>query len=137
MRFKKEGTVWESLWRRTRRRGQGEGSWPLLQGNGPAVSLKKDNSPKRSWPQLDYANEVSAGWLALKRAACDWMLVMGEGLGVDDSWDPASQEQADKREGEKKSDRGESKARGGKRERGRQAHRLHNARLGPVLMFSF
>lgn len=27
---------------------------------------------------------------------------MGEGLGVDDSWDLASQEQADKREGEKK-----------------------------------
>lgn len=27
---------------------------------------------------------------------------MGEGLGVDDSWDPVSQEQAGKREGGKK-----------------------------------
>lgn len=59
---------------------------------------------------------------------------MGEGLGVDDSWDPASQEQADReREGEKKSDRGRAR-RERERERGRQAHRLHNARLGPVLM---
>lgn len=42
---------------------------------------------------------------------------MGEGLGVDDSWDLASQEQADKREGEKKSCREESEAREGERER--------------------
>lgn len=36
-----------------RERGQGEGSWPQLQGNGPAVSLKNDNSPpNRSQPQL-------------------------------------------------------------------------------------
>lgn len=79
--------------KRREQSGQGEGSWPLLQGNGPAVSLKKDNSPERSQPQLDYANEVSAGWPALKGAACDWTLAVGEGLGVDDSWDPASQEQ--------------------------------------------
>lgn len=85
-----------------RGRGQGEGSWPQLQGNGPAVSLKNDNSPKRPGPRLDYANRVSAGWLALKGAVCDWRLILGEGLGVDDSWDPASQEQADKREGGKK-----------------------------------
>lgn len=52
---------------------------------------------------LGYANEVSAGWLAFNGAACDWRLAMGEGLGVDDSWDPASQEQADReREREKK-----------------------------------
>lgn len=37
------------------------------------------------------------------------------------------------REGEKKSDRGRVR-RERERERGRQAHRLHNARLGPVLM---
>lgn len=60
---------------------------------------------------------------------------MGEGLGVDDSWDPASQEQADKREGEKRAIEGRVR-RERERERGRQAHRLHNARLGPVLMCS-
>lgn len=60
---------------------------------------------------------------------------MGEGLGVDDSWDPASQEQADREREKKKSDRGRAKReRERERERGRQAHRLHNARLGPVLM---
>lgn len=67
-----------------------------LLGNGPAVSLKDDNSPP--WPaQLGYANEVSAGWPALKGATCDWSTAAGEGLGVEDSWDPASPEQADKR----------------------------------------
>lgn len=58
--------------------------------------------------ELGYDNEVSAGWPALKRAACDWRLAVGEGLGVEDSWDPASPVQADKR-GRKKSERGESK----------------------------
>lgn len=72
---------------------------------------------------------VLVGWPSkelLVIGGCLW----GEGLGVDDSWDPASQEQADKR-GRKKSKQGESEAREG----GRQAHRLHNARLGPVLMW--
>lgn len=60
---------------------------------------------------------------------------MGEGLSEDDSWEPASQEQADReREREKKRARGQSKAREGVR--GRLAHRLDNARLGPALMFS-
>lgn len=68
------------------------------------------------------------GWPSMKLPA-DWRLCVGEGLGVDDSWDPASQEQADRERGrKKKSDRGRE------RERGRQAHRLHNARLGLVLM---
>lgn len=62
---------------------------------------------------------------------------MGEGLGVDDSWDPASQEQPDRereRGRKKRAIEGEQGERGRGRERGRQAHRLHNARLGPVLM---
>lgn len=54
-------------------------------------------------PEPGYANEVSAGWPALKGAACDWRPAVGEGLGVEDSWDPASLEQADKR-GRKKSE---------------------------------
>lgn len=68
-----------------------------LRGNGPAVSLKDDNSPPRPRAEPGYANEVSAGWPALKGAVCDWRPALGEGLGVEDSWDPASQEQADKR----------------------------------------
>lgn len=69
---------------------------------------------KRQQPQtalglgfgFGYANEVSAGWPALNGVACDWRLGVGEGLGVDDSWDPASQEQADReREREKKKER--------------------------------
>lgn len=126
-----EGTVWECLSRRVRGRGQGEGSWPQLQGNGPAVSLKNDNSPNRPDRSPGYANEVSAGWLAFNGAARDWRLAVGERLGVDDSWVPASQEQADREGGRKKSCRGRARR---ERERGRQADRLHNARLGPVLM---
>lgn len=68
-----------------------------LPGNGPAVSLKDDNSPPRPWAEPGYANEVSAGWPALKGPPCDWRPAVGEGLGVEDSWDPASPEQADKR----------------------------------------
>lgn len=72
---------------------------------------------------LRYANEVSAGWPALNGAACDWRLGVGEGLGVDDSWDPASQEQADRerqreRGKKKRAIEGEQGERG--RERGRQ-----------------
>lgn len=51
---------------------------------------------------------------------------MGEGLGVDDSWDPVSLEQAGRREG--------GKIR--RVERGRRSDRLHNARLGPLHMCS-
>lgn len=39
-----------------------------LRGNGPAVSLKDDNSPPQARAQPGYANEVSAGWPALKGA---------------------------------------------------------------------
>lgn len=46
---------------------------------------------------------------------------MGEGLGVDDSWDPASQEQADKREGEKRAIEGRVRR---EREREREEDRL-------------
>lgn len=50
---------------------------------------------------FSYANEVSAGWPSLYGAACDWKLAVGEGLGMDDSWDPVSLEQAGRREGGK------------------------------------
>lgn len=105
-----------------------KGRGRCYRGKKPAVSLKNDNSPNRPGLSPGYANEVSAGWLVLNGAARDWRLGVGERLGVDDSWDPASQEQADREGGRKKSYR-ESKA----RERGRQADRLHNARLGLVL----
>lgn len=68
-----------------------------LRGNGPAVSLKDDNSPPRPRAEPGYANEPSAGWPAPEGAARDWRPAVGEGLGVEDSWDPASREQADKR----------------------------------------
>lgn len=50
---------------------------------------------------FNYANEVSAGWPSLYGAAGDWRAAVGEGLGVDDSWDPVSLEQAGRREGGK------------------------------------
>lgn len=95
--------------RGVRGRGQGEGSWLQLQGNKPAVSLKNDNSPNRPGLSPGYANEVSVGWLALNGAARDWRLGVGERLGVDDSWDPASQEKADREGGRKKSYRGRAR----------------------------
>lgn len=105
---------------------QGEGSRLQIQGNGPAVSLKNDNRPKWPRPLVGYANEVSAGWLALKGAACDWRLVVREGWAcMTAGIQPAESRLT--REREKKSDREKS-------ERGRQAHGLHNARLGLTLM---
>lgn len=59
------------------KRGRGEGLWPRRQGNEPAVSLKNDNGPNR----LQYANEVSAGWLALNGEARDWRAGRGGGAG--------------------------------------------------------
>lgn len=109
-----EGTACAGLWRRVR--GQGEGSWPQLQGNKPAVSLKNDNSPNRPGLSLGYANEVSAGWPALNGAARDWTLGVGERLGVDDSWDPASQERADREGGREKRAVERERARQGREE---------------------
>lgn len=70
-------------------------------GKWASCLFKKRQQPRAPWASAGYANGVSAGWLALKGPASDWRLALGEGLGVDDSWDPASQEQADKREGGK------------------------------------
>lgn len=83
-------------------------------------------------PEPGYANEVSAGWSALKRAAPDWRRPVGEGLGGEDSWDPASGEQADKRGRERE------RASEGRVRRVREEDGLHNARLGPAAcLFSF
>lgn len=49
---------------------------------------------------------VLVGWPSMKLIG-DWRLCVGEGLGVDDSWDPASQEQADRERGRKKAIEGE------------------------------
>lgn len=43
---------------------------------------------------------------------------MGEGLGVDDSWDPASQERADREREEKNEQKRESEACEGERKTG-------------------
>ena len=107
-------------------------------GKRASCLFKKRQQPKPpSALSPGYANEVSAGWPALNGAARDWTPAVGEGLGVDDSWDPASQEQADREREREKKESGRGRARRERereRERGRQAHRLHNARLGLVLM---
>lgn len=119
--LKMEGSVWERLWRRVRGRGQGEGSRPAAGKRASCLFKKRQTAQTASGLRgSGYANEVSAGWLALNGAARDWLAAVGEGLGVDDSWDRVSQEREEKKKSEG--------------ERGRQADTLHNARLGPVLV---
>lgn len=92
-------------------------------GKRASCLFKKRQQPKPpSALSLGYANEVSAGWPALNGAARDWTLAVGEGLGVDDSWDPASQEQADRereRGRKKRAIEGEQGERGREREEDR------------------
>lgn len=45
--LKKEGTVLVSLWRRQWGEDKVKGRGHKLQGNGPAVSLKKDKDPQQ------------------------------------------------------------------------------------------
>ena len=90
-------------------------------GKQASCLFKKRQQPNRPRSQTGYANEVIAGWLAFNGGPCDWRLALGEGLGVDDSWDPASQEQSDRERGEKKNDRGRARPqRASERERERE-----------------
>lgn len=116
--------IW-SLWRRVRGRGQGEGLWPRLQGNGPAVSLKNDNGPNQRSMLMRL---VLVGWLSMERPVIgDWAWGRGRPwvtAGIQSAWSRLTSER-------------EEKIRTIKRERegGRPADTLHNnARLGPVRM---
>lgn len=114
--------IW-SLWRRGR--GQGEGLWPRLQGNGPAVSLKNDNGPNQRSMLMRL---VLVGWLSMERPVIGgWAWGRGRSwvtAGIQSAWSRLTSER-------------EEKIRAIRRERegGRPADTLHNnARFGPVLM---
>lgn len=105
-------------------------------GKRASCLFKKRQQPPKplsasAWAML--MRLVLVGWLSIESPG-DWRQAVGEGLGVDDSWDPVSQEQANRERGRKKKKRAIEGEQGEGRERGRQADRLHNARLAPVLM---
>lgn len=84
-------------------------------GKRASCLFKKRQQPPKplsasAWAML--MRLVLVGWLSIESPG-DWRQAVGEGLGVDDSWDPVSQEQANRERGRKKKTSNRGRARRG------------------------